>query len=138
MKIMKKEDNNEVVANVTIPVSTKHSVLIGKWIKGENVDKAIAKLEKVVLKKVPVPFVKYNDSVSHKKGIAAGRYPVKAAQHIIKTLKLVKANAKNKGLDESKIKVNEFIANLAQSINNRGKYKRGRLTHLKIGGVVQK
>lgn len=136
---MKREEkNNDVIANVTIPVSTKASVLIGKWIKGENVNKAITKMEKVVLKKLPVPYVKYNDSVPHKKGMAAGRYPVKTADHVLKTLKLLKSNAKNKGLDEDKIVINEYVANLAISVNNRGRYNRGRLTHLKIGGVIKK
>jgi ribosomal protein L22 len=136
---MKKEKpKNDVVANVTIPVSTKYTVLIGKWIKGDNIDKAITKLEKVKLKKLPVPCVKYNDSIPHKRGMAAGRYPVKTAEHVILTLNLIKANAKHKGLDESKLKVNEYVANLAQSVHARGKYRRGRLTHLRIGAVIEK
>ena len=126
------------IANVTVPVSTKATVLIGKWLKGINVDKAIVMLEKVILKKLAVPFVKYNDGVPHKRGMAAGRYPVNSAKAVIKTLNLVKSNAKQKGLNVDKLIIHEFIPNMAYSQNSRSKFKRGRLTHLKIGVVEEK
>jgi len=136
--MVKEVKKSEAIANVTIPVSTKYSILIGKWVRGRNVDKAIVMLEKVMEKKMPLPCPSYNDSIPHKRGIAAGRYPVKTADYVVRALKLVKNNAKVKGLDESKLIINEFIPNLAISINQRGKYKRGRLTNLKIGVVSEK
>ena len=136
---MKKEVlKSEAIANVTIPVSIKYTINIGRWIRGNNVDKAILKLEKVMQKKLPLPIVTFKMDVPHKKGIAAGRYPVKTANYVIDALKLVKANAKHKGLDESNLIINEFIPNFAYSISQRGKFSRGRLIKLKIGVVVKK
>ena len=132
------EDTNQAIANVKMPVSTKFTINVGKWIRGENVDKAILKLEKVITKEVPLPILTHKKDVSHKKGIAAGRYPVKVAKEVIKALKLVKANAKHKGLDENNLEINEFIPNLVFSQNQKGKYSRGRMTNLKIGVVVKK
>lgn len=134
---MKETIKNQAIANVTIPVSTKYSVNVGRWIRGDNVDKAIAKLEKVMKKKLPVPCPTYNDKIPHKPGIGPGRYPIKVAEYVIKTIELVKSNAKVKGLDVTKLIINDFIPNMAWSKNNRSKYKRGRMTNLKIGVVVK-
>ncbi|MBN1923935.1 MAG: hypothetical protein JW791_04210 [Nanoarchaeota archaeon] len=135
---MKEVKQSEAIANVSIPVSTKYTINVGRWIRGNNVDKAIAKLEKVAKKEVPLPMVTHKKDVSHKKGIAAGRFPVNVAEHVIKALKLVKSNAKHKGLDENKLLINEFIPNAVFSKNQKSKYKRGRQTYLKIGVVVEK
>ncbi len=128
---------SDVIANVTIPVSLKYAVNIGKWIKGRNVDKAIMLLEKVIKKEVALPVKTFKRDTPHKKGIAAGRYPVKTAEYVIKALNLVKANARNKSLDDSKLVISEFIPNLAYSIRSRARYRRGRLIHLKVGAVVK-
>lgn len=135
---MKEQEKNQAIANVTIPVSLKHCVNIGKWIKEDNIDKAIIKLEKVIEKKLPLPFKKFNKDVAHKKGLGfGGRYPINASKAIIKTLKLLKANAKAKGLDESKVIINEFIANYAISHNKKSRYNSEKSTHVKIGGVIK-
>ena len=129
---------NQVKANVTIPVSMKFTVNIGRWIKGDNVNQAIRKLKAVMEKKEPLPIVTHKKDTSHKKGIAAGKYPVKTAKHVIKTLNLVKANARHQGLDDSKLIIKDFIPNLAYSKRQRGNYKRGRSIHLKVGAVIEK
>lgn len=136
---MKEKIINQAVAYSTMPISLKHSINIGKWIKGENVDKAILKLQKVIEKELPLPCVKFNKDVAHKKGLGVGgRYPKNASKGVIKLLKLAKANAKNKGMDESKLIINEFIANYAISKNKKARYKAAKSTHLKIGVVAEK
>lgn len=127
---------SQAIANLTIPVSTKHTINIGKWVKGKNVDDVIKMLNQVISKERAVPFVKFNNNVPHKKGMTAGRYPVKAAKHVIKGLELVKNNAEVKDLDVSNLIINEFIPNRARSVRQRAKYRSGRSTHLKIGVVV--
>lgn len=135
---MKEKMLNQAVANVTMPVSFKYTVNVGKWIKGDNVNKAIAKLEKVITKELPLPLKTFNKDIPHKKGLGfGGRYPKNVSQQIIKALNLLKDNAKAKGLDESKLIINEFIANYAISKNKRARYNTGRSTHLKIGAVVK-
>jgi len=63
---------------------------------------AQAFLEGVVAKEQVVPYRRHKKEVSHKRGLQgwyAGRYPVKAAQHILNTLDDLEANAEGKGLD---------------------------------------
>jgi ribosomal protein uL22 len=135
---MKEKLENQAVANTTMPISSKDSVNIGKLIKGRKVDQAIMLLEKIIAKEMALPIVRFSFNVSHKRGLGiGGRYPQKSSKGIIKALKLLKANAKAKGLDESKLIINEFISNYAISNEKRGRYKTGALTHIKIGAVVK-
>jgi len=136
---MKAKENNQVIANTTQPISSKDSVNIGKLIRGKNVNKAIIRLEKIVSKELPLPLYRFGKDVSHKKGLGfGGRYPKNSSNGVIKALKLLKANAKAKGLDESKLIINEFISNYAVSHEKRARYKTGVSTHIKIGAVMEK
>jgi ribosomal protein L22 len=136
---MKENQENQAGANTTMPASFKDAVNIGKLIKGKNIDKAIIRLEKVISKELALPSIKFNNNISHKKSLGVGgRYPKNASQGVIKALKLLKANAKAKGLDDSKLLISEFIANYAVSKNKRARYKTGASTHLKIGAVAEK
>lgn len=129
---------NQAIAVTTMPASFKDAVNIGKLIRGKNVDKAIIRLEKIISKELALPLIRFNTNVAHKKGLGiGGRYPKNSSMGVIKALKLLKANAKAKGLDDSKLIVNEFIANFAVSKNKRARYKTGASTHLKIGAVVK-
>ncbi len=127
---VKKPKVSEVTAQGKyLPISFKHSVHIAKMIRGKNALKAKRLLEEVIALKRPVPFFRYNKEVPHKKGkgIDAGRYPRKAAYHILKVLMNAMANAKYLELDEKKLIVKEIIANRAVSKERGGKY-----THLFI------
>ena len=74
-------------------ISPKHSLEIGRKIKGMTVEKAQEYLRKVVKKEIAVPFRKYG-SVGHRKGgMGPGRYPVKASQGFLKLLHEVAKNA---------------------------------------------
>ena len=84
-------------------VSRKHCVEIGRWIKNDSVEKAKEKLKKVINKEKPVPYTKFNKDLSHKKGMAAGRYPVKSAKEMLKILKSAEENGKYEGLSDMKV-----------------------------------
>jgi ribosomal protein L22 len=136
---MKQKAENQAIANTTMHASFKDAVNIGKLISGKNLDKAIIRLEKIVSKELPLPCPRFSTSIAHKKGIKiGGNYPKNASLGVIKALKLLKANAKAKGLDDSKLIISEFIANYAVSKNKRARYKTGASTHLKIGAGLKK
>ena len=89
-------------------VSHKHAREVCKTIKGMKLDQAKEYLRQVILKKKPVPFRRFNKKVGHRHGLEnafAGRYPVKAAQHILKVLEGAEANAEYKGLDMERLRI---------------------------------
>lgn len=114
-----------------LPISFKHAVNICSFIKDKDLDKAIEYLEKVVEKEKPIPFKRYNKKQPHRKGMAAGKYPVKASSQIIKVLENAKNNAVNKGLSEN-LKVIHAAANRAISKEARSAHQRGRSTNLEV------
>ncbi|MDH5390249.1 MAG: 50S ribosomal protein L22 [Candidatus Bathyarchaeota archaeon] len=89
-------------------VSPKHAREVCKTIKGMKLDQAKDYLQQVILKKKPVPFRRYKKNVGHRHGIEkayAGRYPVKAAQKILKVVESAEVNAEYKGLDVERLRI---------------------------------
>ena len=89
-------------------VSPKHAREVCKTIKGMKLDQAKEYLQQVILKKKPVPFRRYKKNVGHRHGIEkayAGRYPVKAAQKILKVVESAEVNAEYKGLDVERLRI---------------------------------
>jgi large subunit ribosomal protein L22 len=83
-------------------ISFKHAVEICSALKGKKIEDAMKYLEEVIELKQPVPFRNHKKKVAHKKldGWYAGRYPQKAARHILKVLRNLDANAEYKGLEK--------------------------------------
>ncbi|MBU0466256.1 MAG: hypothetical protein KKF39_01110 [Nanoarchaeota archaeon] len=123
-----------VVNAKSLPISTKHSIAICRFIKGKKIEKAINDLEPVLILKKAVPM---KGEIPHRKGkMMSGRFPKKAVEHFIKLLKSLEANASVNELDEPVIV--EAIANLAQRPDGRfGKTKKKR-THVRIKCVEKK
>ena len=89
-------------------VSHKHAREVCKTIKGMKLDRAKVYLRQVILKKKAVPFRRFNKKVGHRKGLDhafSGRYPVKAATHILMVLEGAEANAEYKGLDMERLRI---------------------------------
>ena len=89
-------------------VSPKHAREVCKTIKGMKLDQAKEYLRQVVLKKKPVPFRRHKKKVGHRHGIEkafAGRYPVKAAEKILRVLEGAEMNAEYKGLDVERLRI---------------------------------
>jgi ribosomal protein L22 len=124
----KVKKNDAMVNGSGLPLSTKVSVAICKFIKGKQIPQAIADLEQVVIKKKAVPM---KGEIPHRKGkIMSGRFPGKAAEYFIRMLKNLQANANVNGLNEPVIA--EAMANIAsQPYGKFGRVRRKR-THVII------
>ena len=89
-------------------ISPKHAREICKTIKGMMLEDAKKFLEDVIALRRPVPFRRYKKKVPHRRGLqgfCTGRFPVKAARHILRLLNEVEANAEFKGLNTEKLKI---------------------------------
>ncbi|MCH8945814.1 MAG: hypothetical protein IIA85_02735 [Nanoarchaeota archaeon] len=126
-KVIKIKKTEALVNDTSIPISTKHSIYICKFIKGKKIEDAINDLEQVILKKKAVPM---KGEIPHRKGMMSGRYPKKAAEHFIKILKRLTANATVNGLENPVI--TEAIANFGSRPYGRFGRVRKKRTHLKI------
>ncbi len=89
-KVQKKKKEEAVVRGMGIPISSKHSFAISKFIKNKEVGKAISELEEILLHKRALPM---KGEIPHRKGIMSGRYPRNATRHFIKLLKSLNSNA---------------------------------------------
>lgn len=123
------QKKTEAVVNVkNLPISSKVSFDICRFIKEKKIDDAVAYLEQVVLKKKAIPM---RGEIPHRKGkIMSGRFPKKASEHFIKILKSLKANAIANNLEEPVI--TEAVSNFAS--RPRGKFGRvqKKRTHVTI------
>ena len=126
-KVIKEKKTESFVNETSIPISTKHSIAICKFIKGKKIEDAIRDLEQVILKKKAVPM---KGEIPHRKGMMSGRYPKKAAEHFIKILKRLAANATVNGLENTII--TEAIANFGSRPYGKFGRVRKKRTHLKI------
>lgn len=94
-------------------VSFKNMVVIAKYLRGMNLEKAIADLEATVKLEKPIPFTKFNKGIGHRKGdeVKTGKYPKKAAQYTLEVLQNLRANAEFKGLDPANVVIVHAQAN---------------------------
>ena len=133
-EIKKKETpkikKTEAIVNAfNLPISTKDSVAICKFIKRKKIENAIAGLEQVIAHKKAVPM---KGEIPHRKGkgMMSGRYPKKATEYFIKLLRSLLANANSNELN------NPLIIEAVANIGSRpfGKFGRVRKkrTNIKI------
>lgn len=89
-------------------VSHKAAREVCTAIKGMTLDQAKEYLNKVMRKKQPVPFRRYNKKLGHRHGVEnafAARYPIKTAKQILQVLEGAEANAEFKGFDLERLRV---------------------------------
>ena len=128
--VQEKPKKTEAVVNVqNLPISTKYSAAICRFIKNKKIEHAIANLEQVLVLKKAVPM---KGEIPHRKGkgIMSGRFPKKAAQNFIKLLKNLLANANHNGLEDPIIV--EAIANIGSRPYGKFGRVRKKRTHVKI------
>ncbi len=121
--------HDAVVNGISLPISTKDSVAICRFIKRKTIDKAISDLEEVQNFKKAIPMT---GEIPHRKGkgMMSGRYMTKPVGFFIKMLKNLQANANVNGLEEPVIV--EAVPNRASRPYGRfGSVKRKR-THVRI------
>ncbi len=126
-EIVKKD--NAVVNGISLPISTKTSAAICKFIRGKSIEKAITDLEEVLRFKKVIPM---GAGFPHKKGkgVMAGRYHTKAVGYFIRMLKNLNANAVVNGVEEGIIV--EAVPNRASQPYGRSGAVRRKRTHVKI------
>lgn len=111
-------------------ISLKQAIEITKGLRNKDLEKAQAKLNRVIEKKEAVKFTRFTNGLGHKPGMAAGRYPIKACVEILKLLNQVEANAQTKGLGRCKI-----VHIAAQQANKPQRYGRKSRVEMKRAHV---
>ncbi|MEM0128064.1 MAG: 50S ribosomal protein L22 [Thermoplasmatales archaeon] len=125
--------------SINTPISPRDALEVVRTIKGMKLDAAKGYLEDVISKRKAVPYRKFMDSVSHKKGVGPGRYPIKAAKYVLETLQNAENNAEFKQLDSEKLFIRNAVAQPAAPIKyytfkaygSSGKFYRERV-HIQI------
>ncbi|HJX05456.1 MAG TPA: 50S ribosomal protein L22 [Candidatus Nanoarchaeia archaeon] len=130
-----KSDKENVVKVVgrDLGISTKIAIEMCAFIRGMPLAKAKATLERVIDKEAAVPFKRFTEGAGHKKGISAGKHPLKASQEFLKLFKALEANAQNKGLSSS-LRIIHACAQQAARPLHYGRKRRIRMkrTHLEL------
>ena len=130
-------DNKETVHIVgkDLPISTKHSIEISKFIRRKTITLAKKQLNLVLEKKIAVPLKRFNKDRGHRKGkMAAGFYPQKATKEFLKLLTSLEGYAAHKGMDKNNLYIKEIIPNQASRSYHYGRIRgiQNRSTHIKI------
>jgi large subunit ribosomal protein L22 len=90
--------------------SVKDSKNIAYALKGKTLDYAKNYVQEVIDQKRAVPSVYHKRKVAHQKKTGPGRFPKKAAQEILKTLRNAENNAEYKGFDAENMKIKHISA----------------------------
>ncbi|MEK6847872.1 MAG: uL22 family ribosomal protein [Nanoarchaeota archaeon] len=123
----KPKKTKSVVNGFNVPISTKQSAAICRFIKRKKIQQAIKELEEVVKIKKSIPM---KGEIPHRKGkMMSGRFPEKAAKHFIILLKSLASNSIQDGLEDPIIV--EAVANIGARPFGRAGIRRKR-THIKI------
>lgn len=118
---------------VYLPVSRKDCFETARFIRGRPVNWAITYLEKVIAKKAAVPHTRFMWDMGHKRGMASGRYPKKAATYIIQILNSAKKIAEGKGLKADKLEIVHLSAYKGPVIRHYGRKQRERrITNMEV------
>ncbi|NPB02056.1 MAG: 50S ribosomal protein L22 [Methanopyri archaeon] len=101
-------------------ISPKHAREICRAIRGMPLDRAKEFLRRVIRQEEAVPFRKHKKKVPHRRQIRpgwdAGRFPRKAAEHILRVLEHAEANAEQKGLDTDRLYIKHIAAHKGRVI----------------------
>ena len=119
--------------STNLPISTKHSIELSHYLRYTQTSFAKRFLEEVLEMKQAVPFTRFNRDMGHKPGMAAGRFPLKAAGQFLRLIKAVESNAQQRGLDTANLKITKILANRAAEPFTGGRLRRStKRTHLEI------
>lgn len=120
MKYVMETDKKKTARAMTInaPISPRDALEVVRTIKGMKLSEAKDYLDNVLHKKAAIPYLKFKDSVSHRRGMGPGRYPVKAVKFVLDTIHNAENNAEFKQLDPEKLIIRNAVAQLAPPIKN--------------------
>ena len=122
---------------MNLPISFKQSVEICRFIKDKNISDAKNSLQKVIDKKIAVPFRRYNWDLGHKKEIGPGRYPKNTSNEFIKLIEAVESNAQFKGLITSNLVISHISAHKAGKAWHYGRKSRRKMKRTNIEIVIE-
>ncbi len=126
--IKKTKKTEAVVRGLNVPISTKTSYAICRFIKGKETEKAIKELGEIIAHKQALPM---KGEIPHRRGkIMSGRYPENASSHFIKLLQSLNSNAVVNGIENPVI--TEAIAGFASRPYGRFGRTRKKRTYIKI------
>jgi len=127
-------ENCAKAVGVALPISRKQSIMICKFVRNKSVQLAKKHLAEVIEKKRAVPFTRFNDDMGHKAGMAAGRYPIKACQHILALLESAESNAQFKGLSTADLIITHISAQKGPDTWRYGRHirRQAKRTHIEI------
>lgn len=103
-------EKSAIARVVETDISLKDAVNIAHYIRGMTLERAKDVIEKGIRKELPVPYFRYLDSVSHRRGTGPGRYPVKALKEFRAALQNAEANADFKSLNTENLVVKHIAA----------------------------
>jgi ribosomal protein L22 len=90
-EVKKVKKSKAIIRGLNVPISSKQSFAICKFIKHKNPERAVRELEEILLHKKALPM---KGEIPHRKGnIMSGRYPKNAIEAFVRLLKSLIANA---------------------------------------------
>ena len=135
-------DRTAIASGRDLRISPKAAREICNYIRGMNLQKAKEVLREVIELKRAIPYRRHKKKIPHRKGLQgfyAGRYPVKAAEAILKVLEAVEANAEFKGLYTDRLRIVHIAAQRGPVIKKyiprsfgRASPHFERLTHIEV------
>lgn len=120
-----------------LPISTKHSMEICRFLRKRKLNQAKELLKKVMLFDMAVPYKVHIWDLGHKKGAKGpGRYPIKACKEILRLLEAVETNAQFKGMNTGNLIIEHICAHKASSPHHYGR-QRGQMKRCHIEIIVK-
>ncbi len=116
--------NEAKAVGVALPISSKQSYEVAKFLRGKPLAFAKKLLEEVIALRRPVPMTRFNRETGHKHGMAAGRFPTKTCSVILKLLKSAESNAQFKGLSTADLVVRHISAQRGPTSFHYGRKRR--------------
>ncbi|HUZ79046.1 MAG TPA: 50S ribosomal protein L22 [Thermoplasmata archaeon] len=90
---------------VELPISPKKTYEVLNAIRGLPLERARTVLEDAVELRRAIPFRRYNQETSHKRGVGPGRFPKKVAKNVLQILRNAESNAEYESLDTDRLYV---------------------------------
>lgn len=138
MIMMEKNENSAKAQGKSLAISLKHSIEICSFIRGKQLERAKDMLNKVINKKMPVPYKRYNMELAHRKKIGPGRYPVKTAKAVLNLLESAEANAQVKGLSPAELVISRIVANKGPTAWHYGRKRSRKMKRANIEIFLEK
>jgi len=134
---MENEDSIARAVGRDVEISKKQAIEVCNFIKGMNVDDAKKILQDVINKKKAVKFRRFTGGAAHRKGIGAGKYPIKCCIEILRLLNQVAANASFKGLNPSNMIIKALCPQTGAKRWHYGRQRRRRMKRANLEIVIQ-